>query len=111
MSEPIEVTKRFMHNAVNECISGMSALNMEARPVSEEEQKKIFDCQGYIFLSESDEWVKHAYEHFRAVCDNVRKAEQKKRQAYNALCKLLRSLPDEDRHGEVEDILTMINEI
>ncbi len=60
-----------LRGAVSEIISGLSALNMQPDPIPPEEQTP--DNNGY--LSQTDRWVEHAYEHFQAAIQCIRKAE------------------------------------
>jgi predicted ATP-grasp superfamily ATP-dependent carboligase len=62
MSEPFKNYENPIHGAAQEIISGMSALNMEAKPFSDEELEKLEHPR---FLSQTDKWVMHAMEHFQ----------------------------------------------
>ena len=62
MSDPFKNYENPIHGAAAEIISGMSALNMEARPIPKKELKKL---EYPRFLSQTDEWVKHAMVHFQ----------------------------------------------
>lgn len=96
MCTPFKDYERQAHGAISEIISAMSALNMEARPVPVEKSAPIIAEQGYIFLSESDEWVKHSMEHLRQAIDTIQLAESFKRCAEDELRKLYKHLGETD---------------
>lgn len=52
-----------VRGAISEIISGKSALNMEPDPIAVASERY---AEGPVFLTESDRWVRHAYEHFGA---------------------------------------------
>ena len=64
-----EVKSDPIHGAIGELISGKSALNMEPKQIPTEELEKLRAEKGVVFLSESDIWTRHAYEHFNAASD------------------------------------------
>ncbi len=71
MCEPIKHYEKPLQGAVSEIVSGLSALNMHPNPIPPEEQQP--GNNGY--LSETDRWVEHAYEHFRRAIEYINKAE------------------------------------
>lgn len=69
MSEPFRVSDFPQNNlaaAIQEVISGISALNMEPRPLTNPEGK---------FLSETDYWVDHSLEHFHRAIEMMGKCQ------------------------------------
>lgn len=81
MSKPILESENPIQGAMNEVVSAMSALNMEASPVQPAPVREP-DSRP-IYLSESDEWAKHAMEHLHAVATLLNRAHQE-REAYQA---------------------------
>ncbi len=59
------------HAAISELISAMSALNMEPSPKPASE--------GATYLSDTDEWAAHAYEHIAAAIDMLSGRDYKPR--------------------------------
>ena len=58
MSKPIEGLKNSIDGAINEITSAMSALNMEPEPLNA-------TLGNGNWLSETDAWAFHAYEHLQ----------------------------------------------
>ncbi len=71
MSKPETNHADPLQGACMEIHHGLSALNMQPDPIPPEEQTP--DNNGY--LSQTDRWVEHAYEHFHAALECIRKAE------------------------------------
>ena len=65
--DPIKTYTDKLDGAIVEIISGMSALNMEPRPLEKPEG---------TFLSETDHWVKHSMEHFRQAVELIRESRR-----------------------------------
>lgn len=68
MGDPRKEYENLLQGALIEIISAQSSLNMQPNPV----KKPPKDAR---YLSELDEWAKHAMEHLRAAFDLVRRAE------------------------------------
>jgi hypothetical protein len=72
MSKPIEGLRNGIDGAINEITSAMSALNMEPEPL-----KNTYG--NGLWLSETDAWVSHAYEHLKVAqlyCSQGRKEKE-----------------------------------
>lgn len=85
MSEPKTDYKDSIQGALGELVSAMSALNMEPAPLTP--PLPAPETLGRpIFLSESDGWAKHSYEHLRAAFELMNQAhterEKLKTQVY-----------------------------
>lgn len=72
MGDPIKHCQDPINGAVNEIISAQSALNMPPKLVPGTPQE--WPDGRPPFLSEADEWAKHAYEHLNAAIDLLRRA-------------------------------------
>jgi len=59
MGAPRTDYSNHIEGIIQELISAQSSLNMEPSPISPE-------YEGGFYLSETDEWAKHAYEHIGA---------------------------------------------
>ena len=70
MSSPFKHDPPTINGAITEIISGISALNMQPDPITNIPN----DSMG--FLSETDAWVKHSIEHFRAAIQVLREVEK-----------------------------------
>jgi len=65
MSKPVENYDDKLYGIVTELTSALSSLNMESRPIPEAiEEARKGNIQG--FLSETEFWAKHSYEHIEA---------------------------------------------
>jgi hypothetical protein len=60
-----------LQGAASEIISALSALNMHPNPIPADQQ--LPDNPGY--LSNTDRWVEHAFDHLQAAMDCIRRAE------------------------------------
>lgn len=75
MSNPIIKSDNPILSAMNEIVSGISALNMPPEPI---ENNNCENLGRSLFLSESDNMVKHAIEHFRAAIALLNEAYKQK---------------------------------
>lgn len=74
MSDPILECEDPIQGAMNELVSAMSALNMEADPVIPPPVREPNSRP--VYLSESDNWAKHAMEHMHAVFELLQRAHK-----------------------------------
>jgi hypothetical protein len=61
---------------MNELVSAMSALNMEASPIDPAPVREPNSRP--VYLSESDSWAKHAMEHLHAVFELLQRADRER---------------------------------
>lgn len=69
MSKPETNYKDPLHGAMSEIVSGQSALNMPAEAIKNPKGS---------YLSDTDAWANHAYEHFHAALELLNKAHMER---------------------------------